>query len=483
MVSIYRYFAVASALATVIVMVLVGFLYYRQAIDDLTEVAEGHNVALAHVLSSQAQLTLSSLLKRRPDNLAEPAAATELDNLSRFFRSIAQDISVLKIKIYQLDGRVVYSSVSSEISENRLIHTHPEVFKAVAQTGRAQSKLSFKDRITAFSGETFERDVVETYVPIKNHGTKIVGVFELYSDVTHLVAKIDRTILGLLVGLPIIFALFYGVLVLVIMRRAITPLRAASTQAETIGPQSAGMRLSMEGVTTEMQPLIVAINGALERLDEALEVQRRFISDAAHELLTPLAILKAHVDTMNNRELSDTLDPDIDTLSNIVTQQHELAELDGAEHEKDKPVDIHDICMAEVTRLAPLAIKAGKSIALTGTEAPVTVLCQERALSHAIRNIVENAITHTAAGTTVTVDLQSDGTISVCDEGPGIPEDKRSLIFERFWRGSHHTGPGAGLGLSIVKRFVDMSGGEISVEDAPGGGAKFVLRLPAIIRS
>lgn len=479
--SIYRYFAAASALPTLIVMVMLGYFYHRSAINDLVQIAEDHNVALAKALSSPVWPTISSLLEShapsKPDPLRTVVVNKEIDE---YFRSIAKDISVLKIKLYQLNGRIAYSSNAKDIDHNRMDQPHPEVFTAVAQTGSPRSKLSFKDHFTAFSGETFKRDVVETYVPITDGTSRIVGVFELYSDVTPLKAKVDRTIVSTMVGLLVIFAVFYVILVLGIMRRAIIPLRIASEQAAAVGPQSRGVRLSMEGMASEVQPLIEAVNGALDRLDDALEVQRRFTADAAHELLTPLAVLRANIDTMQDQHVADTLRQDADALSGIVSQLLELAELDGIEQTQDEPINIRDVCVEVVTRIAPLAIKAGKSIALTGTEEPVTVRCPARVLSHTIRNLVENAVAHTPTGTSVEVNVRSDGTIVVTDKGPGVPQSDKTLIFERFWRGKHRTGPGAGLGLSIVKRFAEMSGGDITVEDAPGGGARFILRLPAI---
>jgi len=484
MFSIYRFFAVASALPTFILMSMLGYSFHRSTINDLVQISEGQNVALARALSNPVWPTISSLLipnaRDKPDPARTIVAIREIDE---YFRSTAKDISILKIKLYQLDGRIVYSSNDKDIGDSRINRSHPEVFTAVAQTGRPQSKLSFTDHFTAFSGEKFERDVVETYVPIRDGTSKIIGVFELYSDVTHLKAKVDRTIASTMVGLVLIFALFYGVLVLGIMRRAITPLRIASEQVTRVGPRSPGVRLSMDGMASEVQPLIEAVNGALDRLDDALETQRQFTADAAHELLTPIAILRANIDTMQDRDISAALRQDVETLSAIVSQLLELAELDGIEQAQDRPINIRDVCVDVVSQFAPLAIKAGKSIALTGTKEPVIVHCQARILARAIKNLVENAVAHTPTGTSVEVDVHSDGTIVVTDKGRGVPHTEKTQIFERFWRGNHRTGAGAGLGLSIVKRFAEMSGGEIAVEDARGGGARFVLRLPAIMSS
>jgi signal transduction histidine kinase len=110
----------------------------------------------------------------------------------------------------------------------------------------------------------------------------------------------------------------------------------------------------------------------------------------------------------------------------------------------------------------------------------VLVHCSEKVIARALRNLVQNAIYHTADGTTVEVRVHYNGAIQVSDHGPGVPLDQRELIFRRFWRGERRDRPGAGLGLSIVKRAAETCGGTIELSDTPGGGATFTLSLPLV---
>ena len=98
-------------------------------------------------------------------------------------------------------------------------------------------------------------------------------------------------------------------------------------------------------------------------------------------------------------------------------------------------------------------------------------------LYRAIRNLAENAINHTPAGTTVEITLTKDGTVTVSDHGPGIREDDRQFLFRRFWRRDRRQAGGAGLGLSIVRRIAEAHGAEIAVDNNPDGGARFTLRF------
>jgi signal transduction histidine kinase len=240
------------------------------------------------------------------------------------------------------------------------------------------------------------------------------------------------------------------------------PLQLAAQRAAAIGPHSSGVRLPMEGMAKEVLPLVNAINGALDR---------------AHELLTPLAVLRAGLDNLQD-ETATTLRQDVTVMAEIVTQLLELAEVDSLTPKASEIVDPRDICIEVAAMLAPMAHKENKDIEFIDAETPVRVRCSSRSLTRALRNLVVNALAATPAGTTVTVYLHSDGAIRVVDHGPGIPPDKRDVIFQRFWRGRQGNRPGAGLGLSIVKRFVDTYGGTVEVGDAPGGGAQITVRLP-----
>jgi signal transduction histidine kinase len=180
---------------------------------------------------------------------------------------------------------------------------------------------------------------------------------------------------------------------------------------------------------------------------------------------------------MDERGTTAALLGDIDSMTRIVNQLIDVAESDTL---TIGPGDIADLRAAAVEAaafMAPVAVSAGKTIAVTGETAPVWVAGHAGALFQAIRNLVENAIIHTASGTAVEIVVRRDGSISVRDEGPGIPAEWRELIFQRFWRGDRRRTGGAGLGLSIVARIVKVHGGVIGVADAPGRGSVFSMRL------
>jgi signal transduction histidine kinase len=219
------------------------------------------------------------------------------------------------------------------------------------------------------------------------------------------------------------------------------------------------------------------VNQALDRLEQGFKVQREFTADAAHELRTPLAILRARLSGIRDPELRRELDADSDRMARIVSQLLDVAELESFVPDPAAVADLQDIGREVVEYMAPMALARGRQLALAEPGRPVWVRGDGEVLFQAVRNLVENALSHTPAGTTVEVKVESQGVLRVLDRGAGVPPADRELVFQRFWRKDRSKSGGAGLGLSIVKRIVEAHGGDVSVQGRNGGGAAFVIRL------
>jgi signal transduction histidine kinase len=259
-----------------------------------------------------------------------------------------------------------------------------------------------------------------------------------------------------------------------IVRRALRPLVRASEMAGAIDPASLELRLPTQDIPREIVPLVRAVNQALDRLEQGFRTLRDFTADAAHELRTPLSVLRLRVDTVLSAEAAGPLRKDIEAMSHVVDQLLAVAELEGTLIGPAETADLRQVCTDVVALLAPFALSRGKDIALTGSQAPVRVMGNAAMLMQAFRNLAENALSHTPPGTTVEIDVAGNGVVRVLDEGPGIPESERSLIFQRFWR---HRTEGAGLGLAIVWRIVEAHGGTIEVADRTPHGTIFSIGL------
>ncbi len=264
---------------------------------------------------------------------------------------------------------------------------------------------------------------------------------------------------------------------ILIFRRVLEPVREASTTVAAIGPARTDVRLPEQSMPTEIVPLVRAVNQALERLESGFRAQREFTADVAHELRTPLAIMRVRVDSLSASPVQDALRTDIVGMARTVGQVLDIAELESFVVGDDAKADLHAVCSDAVGFMAPLAVDMSKTIALTGADSAVWVHGHPDALFRAVRNLVENAIRHTPRGTSIEVDVSADGTVCVLDDGPGVPEIDRQSIFRRFWRRDRARPDSRGLGLAIVARVAAAHGGSISVENRPGGGAIFTLRL------
>lgn len=262
-----------------------------------------------------------------------------------------------------------------------------------------------------------------------------------------------------------------------VVRRALRPVIVASQEARAIDPRRLELRLPTHRIPQEILPLIETINQALARLERGFRVQRDFTADAAHELRTPLSVLRMRIDRLADQESAGPLRSNVDAMTRIVNQLLEIAELEGMFVDSTDRVDLHRVCCEVASFMAPIAVSQGKDIALTGCDGTVWVKGNFAMLFQAVRNLAENAVRYTPQGTTVEVRVEAQGIIRVVDEGPGVPEGDREVIFQRFWRRDRARAGGAGLGLAIVARVAEAHLGSITVANREGGGAIFSLDL------
>lgn len=268
---------------------------------------------------------------------------------------------------------------------------------------------------------------------------------------------------------------------LLVARIGLAPLRVAAAQAEAIGPNAVSVRLADKGLPDEVQALVKAVNGALDRLEAGFEAQKAFLADAAHELRTPVAVLKAHAALLLGNPDTDKFADEIRTLERLVNQLLDSARIGAVSIEPGATADLAAISRIVGEHLGPLAVASGRSIEVN-VSGPVLVEGQEGLLCCAVRNLAENALRFTAARTAVEISAwqeDREAYIAVRDHGPGVPPTERAKMFQRFWQGGRDRGGGAGLGMDIVSRIVKVHGGRLDVGDAEGGGALFVMTLRA----
>ncbi len=232
---------------------------------------------------------------------------------------------------------------------------------------------------------------------------------------------------------------------------------------------------------------------ALVPIRRAFATERRFVADASHEIRTPTAIIRASAEVLQReelvrpegRELAEDIVSEADRLGRLVEELLALAASErGALAADRRPIDLAEVAAATVRRAGPLAVEQGLVLEGPPGDTPaLPVLGDADRLVQLLLVLLDNAFRVSPAGGHVGVAADRVGRraqVAVSDQGPGVPADQRERIFEPFARlaGSRRESRGSGLGLAIARRIAEIHGGTLTVGDAPGGGARFVLDLP-----
>ena len=263
---------------------------------------------------------------------------------------------------------------------------------------------------------------------------------------------------------------------IVSVRSSLRPLIAAASEADKISVLERKERLDLTQLPAEASHFASAINRLLDRVADLVSAQRLFIARAAHELRTPLSIMMLELGHLKDPS-GKRLEGDVRAMSAIVDQLLALARLETTPRSALQPVDISTVARELVGRMLEWAEQDGHKLTFA-THRETPVIGDETALRDALRNLIENAVKHTPAGTQIRIEVMRDGAIVVEDSGPGLGSHPPDELTMPFRKGST-TSDGAGLGLAIVRQAAELHGGRLDIGKSALGGARFVLRLPA----
>ncbi len=274
--------------------------------------------------------------------------------------------------------------------------------------------------------------------------------------------------------LPLI-AFSLGVTILSV-RSSFRPLVRAANEADKISFLERNDRLDVTRLPAEASDFASAINRLLDRVADLVSSQRLFIARAAHELRTPLSIMMLELGHLKDPS-GKRLEADVRAMSEIVDQLLALARMEATPRSGLRPVDISTVTRELVSRMLEWVEQRGHQIDFV-SHRETAITGDETALRDAVRNLIENAVKHTPAGTLIRIEVKKDGSIVVEDNGPGLGANLPEDLQQPFRKGST-TGDGAGLGLAIVRQAAELHAGRLDIGRSSLGGARFVLQLPA----
>jgi signal transduction histidine kinase len=289
-------------------------------------------------------------------------------------------------------------------------------------------------------------------------------------------------------SVPVVVA-FLALIVWISVGRALRPVEEMRREADAITSAHLHRRLAIPPGHDEIPRLALTLNEMLDRIDRSHRLQRQFVSDASHELRSPLStirqsaeVARSYPDRVPVPRLADDVLSESNRLESLVDALLLLARLDDSEGAVEQNlaelVDLDDLVLDEVRRLRSSTDVTIDASGVSGGQVRGSAIL----LAQVVRNLVDNAVRHARSRVCVSVrELQHRVELSVEDDGVGIAPEDRDRVFERFLRldeARAREEGGAGLGLAIVRKIVDVSEGSVRLDDSSMGGARFTVILP-----
>ena len=303
-----------------------------------------------------------------------------------------------------------------------------------------------------------------------------VYVIEYEEEFSQFIETLRGEFLENIVFLMLPLLLLQSLLISLIFRAAFKPVLKASKEMRKVKYDNLSFRLNEDNVHSELLPLIKGVNNSLSRLEKSAETQKFFIANAAHELRTPLAILKARIASLKNEKEIYLLNEDLRNINRLISQMLDISRMDSIQDIPKTQININEITQKACADIGALFIAQNRELSLEQKDHDQMINGNEDTLFRAILNLLENALKHTPSDTNVRVIIEGKKII-IRDYGKPIPEEHKIKLFERFEKLPENTNTkGSGLGLSIVKKAAEIHNGTIAIVSRKDGN-DFVLDL------
>ena len=494
--NLIRYFSITSFIGFIVVTIILAQFYRQTAIDNLITLRESNNIALTQVFANSIWPEFESFVNQASELTVEeirnhPETARLLDVIQMDL----EGLSVVKVKIYDMEALTVFSTEAAQIGDDKSDNAGYQM----AATGGVATELTHRDTFSAFEQTIEDRDVISSYIPIQRNGS-IEGVFEVYDDVTPLLQRIEGTQRTIVVGVTLILAVLYLFLFAIVRRGHWIISELHNNLEKRVAERTRELLLANKHLEAEIagrsrvqSELAIARDHAVE----ALCLKSQILANVSHDARTPLSIILLYTELLLGEKYGVISVKGKEKLGQIILQTKQLTAfvenlLDAAQQDANtiilEPVEFSPEELLEDIRTIALPLAEMKSLSVRtnlDNTVPPTLFDDTKRLKHILHNLVDNAIKFTDKGS-ISIRFYSDNPetwcIEVSDTGKGIPEEAQSEIFKAFWQmdgsSTRRTNRGVGLGLSIVRHSIDLLNGQIEVESTPDRGATFIVTLP-----
>lgn len=424
-------------------LMLIGAIAYGSVYHEANEI---YDAQLAHFAQ-----TISSLLRNEIIDDSGKALTLSLDQDTIFHG----DAKKLSYRVWYHDHAVIVSQTAAQFTDSATQTGYQDVIVAT----KHWRSYTLVNAASGIKVEVSERREVRREIIIN---------------------------LMLSLFMPVLCAVPFIILLLwLVARKGFAPITVLS---EDVGRRSAEdlSPLTPSDIPQEVAAIVEAINGLMQRLEHSLAAEKQFTDNAAHELRTPLAVLKTQVQTLlsvQDEAMRTTLLKDLEKgITRATKMVEQLLTLARLEHNQQpfQPVVLSILVQNTMADLVPLALQ--KNVTVTADIAPdITIDADAAALEIVLRNLLDNSIKYTPSGGAMHLCLYRDHqhvVIHLDDTGPGIVAEERSAVFQRFYRLKRETAQGSGLGLSIAQTITQRHHAELVLEDNPAGeGLRVTLRF------
>jgi signal transduction histidine kinase len=467
--SLTKLFAVIGGAIFLLAAAALGYMNWSRSVSQLTALGEDYNATLAAALLNATRGELEPLLRAAVTMDGEDVRRDPRPGaLREVVLGLAADTRVAKVNIFSASGLTVFSTDPSQIGVEKGLY--PRLRAALA--GQTMSEIEYREGFVDFDGRRVEAELLSSYLPVRAADGRVIGVFEVYTDVTGLNAAIVRTEAFNFAILVLCFGAIYGLLLTTV---------------------AAGSRAIARKHQENLE-----LAAAMARAQAADRAKSDFLANMSHELRTPLnaiigfsEIIKDQsfgpIEPSRYRDYAVDIHQSGQRLLEIIDNVLDMVKIEaGVAQTVLSEVDPARLIDAAVTQIRNQAEAAEVNLSLSLTQELPGILTDPRRLNQVLTGVLSNAIKFTPQGGRVSVRaLWNEKTgrveIFVADTGIGIAPENIPVTLAPFGRvegAANSKYPGLGLGLPLARRFIELLGGEIEIQSRLGQGTEITIRLP-----